>query len=108
MRTATKIDSEQGCMGIGNNAVTDEKPASLVKAGRPEGSFLDVGKGKFYSCPDGYSRTLASVGSDKGCEKREVNRKIGKSEPRGQVKIKGRRKLCFGAEDKDLPLERMW
>lgn len=102
VRTATKIDSEQGCMGIGNNAVTDEKPASLVKAGRPEGSFLDVGKGKFYSCPDGYSRTLASVGSDKGCEKREVNRKIGKSEPRGQVKIKGRRKLCFGAEDKDL------
>jgi Ricin-type beta-trefoil lectin domain/Tectonin domain len=105
IRTGKSIGSDKGCMAVGNQSITDEVPATLVKPGRPEGSFLDIGTGKFYSCPEGYKRTVFAVTDKKGraCQKVEVNHAEGKSEPRGQISTKGKKnKLCFGAEDKDL------
>ena len=103
IRTGKSIGSDKACMAVGTKSITDEKSATLVKPGRPEGSFLDIGKGKFYSCPEGYKRTVYAVTDKKACQKVEKNFAKGKSEPRGQIKTKAKKnKLCFGAEDKDL------
>ncbi len=107
VRTGTAIGSNKACMAVGAQSITGEEPATLVKPGRPEGSFLDIGKGKFYSCPEGYKRTVFAVDDKKGraCQKVEVNLANGKSEPRGQIKTKpAKNKLCFGAEDNDLSI----
>jgi ricin-type beta-trefoil lectin protein/tectonin-like protein len=105
IRTGTAIGSDKACMAVGTKSITSEQAASLIKPGRPEGSFLDIGKGQFYSCPEGYKRTVFAVTDAKACEKVEVNLASGKSEPRGQIKTKPKKnKLCFGAEDKDLSI----
>jgi len=46
----------------------------VVKTKCPSGQFLDVRKGRCYSCPSGYKRTARKVTSKKSC-----SRRIGKS-----------------------------
>ena len=102
-RTAKGIKHEKACMNIGKESVTDRTVATLVKPGKPAGSFLHLGKGKFYSCPKGYKRTAFGVDSDKACQETTVSRAEAKSESRGQIKTKTKKGgLCFGVEDKRL------
>ena len=42
----------------------------IVKTKCPSGQFLDVGKGRCYSCERGYNRTARKVTSKKSCSKR--------------------------------------
>lgn len=101
VRHVTDVNSTQACIGIGNQQVMAYAAAKLLKPGRPAGSFLDLGLGKFYSCPKGYDRTVFAVTANNACERLEVNFAVGKSEPRGQFRNMSTDK-CFGAVNKKL------
>lgn len=67
-RTAHPVTSEKACA---QKVHADYMQATLKnEAKKCEGnSFLDVGTGKCWTCPDGYKRTVFSVNSEKACEK---------------------------------------
>jgi hypothetical protein len=44
-------------------------------AGCPSGTFLDVGRGECWSCPEGYSRTAYPVTSVRACERPRLTAK---------------------------------
>lgn len=55
-------------------------PATFVhnaSAVCPSGSFVDVGKWSCWSCPEGYSRSLSAVDSDKACQQKDSTQKGG-------------------------------
>lgn len=43
----------------------------------PDGSFPDLGKSSCWSCPAGYTRSLAAVDSEKACQKPDPNQRGG-------------------------------
>ena len=86
------------CGGYGPNGKIQPRcgtnPAKFTSAARgkcPSGSFFDIGKWSCYSCPSGYRRTLAAIGSDRACAKRDktVRGKFGKASYMGPVCPKG-------------------
>ncbi|NVJ93598.1 MAG: hypothetical protein HWE34_18175 [Methylocystaceae bacterium] len=66
------------CGGPGQKACGD-KPAVFKRAAVgscPAGSFFDVGRWACYSCPSGYSRSLASIDDYKACQKQRAKPKL--------------------------------
>jgi hypothetical protein len=69
--TITKPPRQSGPIcGGANQKKCDSKPAEFTSAALgkcPKGSFFDIGKWQCWSCPAGFSRSLAAVDSDRAC-----------------------------------------
>ena len=66
------------CGGVGQKPCGDQ-PARFTRAAVgacPKGSFFDIGTWACYSCPSGYSRSLAKIDDYKACQKQRAKPKL--------------------------------
>jgi len=72
-RTIFSVGSAKACEKpaheVFKKASGPKNPSGILRTNCPKGYFLDIGKGKCYSC-GGYARTAHSVTSSKACSKR--------------------------------------
>jgi hypothetical protein len=55
---------------LGSRATRHGRGTGLIHTDCPRGQFLHLGNGSCYSCPPGYHRTLAGIGSPHACQKK--------------------------------------
>ncbi len=72
-RTVFTVEGKQACEKPAHEkfakAKGPENPTGLFKTDCRSGYFLDIGKGKCYSCPSGYNRSAYPVTDPRACSK---------------------------------------
>ena len=71
-RSWSAVDASDACVKAASEVFVSARDRGaptgvIIKTDCPDGAFLDVGKGRCYSCDSGYTRTAHSVTSGKAC-----------------------------------------